>query len=776
MNQIQTASAPFRGVKSRLSRLAYRLLWRLLLLGLPRVTILAAGLAVITFALDWALHLPRPVRVVLLLVSAALLGIAVARHVLRPLFRKPSLDELALLVEAHDPGLKDQLISAIQLERDLDEGRAVESPELIRALVSDTAARLDRYSFGRAVSLRPVLRPALLGALAVAAVVSLGASFPLETGLWVQRQLLLRDVPWPRATTLVIHIPEIGRYDPVQEGDRIILHVPERTPLQVRVTAEGVLPDEVELVTAPLDDPDLEHAISMGRPRGQDAFQHIFLPLTRSMTLFARGGDDDDEIPIYEIRVARAPRVTRFWADYDYPAYTGLADRSLPDANISAPEGTLITMHFEANMPLSSFMLGFQQGGEQPLSPDAEGHFGYEFTVTGSDFYTYDLKGGNGVLSAQVPRYVITAEADQAPRVLVELPESTDLMVTPDALIPLRGAATDDYGVTAVGLRWEPREAQPTVSGGIAFEGQDLLGALGDRRVPFFHALDMQALQVSPPDGTTTRQPTEGDALGFRFLVADNRETRVEPEPHRVFGDYEYRILVLSAQDLERDLGQRQVRLKDQVRRLRDQVIARIDETHGIVDLLQGYEEGAIPPQAMTGLSLLEGGLNGVTIQLQNGSSQFNRVFEAYLWNRIDPGNLTERLMSTLVRMYRDPALEDRDRILGDALEEVRPLIEETRSMGRLAAIMDVFLRAADQHAPEARRSVERARLLTDPVEQTQQLQSALRFEELLREDLDQLVEKLEAWEDYLDLVQSLRDLLEAQQGIEQRIEKIADK
>ena len=46
----------------------------------------------------------------------------------------------------------------------------------------------------------------------------------------------------------------------------------------------------------------------------------------------------------------------------------------------------------------------------------------------------------------------------------------------------------------------------------------------------------------------------------------------------------------------------------------------------------------------------------------------------------------------------------------------------------------------------------------------------------VLREDVQKLIDRLEAWEDYLDIIQGLRDIQEIQSGVAKKIEKLTNK
>ena len=763
----------FDTITSRLHRLSGKLFLRIVLIGVPALIIAAGGLALITFGLDFWLKTPQGVRGVFLALSLAVLCLLSYKRLLLPLRRKPGVDELALLVEANDPSIKSELISAVQLERDLREGCAVESPELIEATVTSAASRFEDYSFSKSISLKPALRPIMAAAAMLLVVGGLAAAFPQEAGIWVQRQLLLQSTSWPRETTLEIEIPDIDPSEFVQDGDTIVLHVPERTPLQIQVRAIGKLPEEVELVTSLLETPDREQGVSMGRAQGKDYFQHIFPPLQRSIRFYARGGDDEDRVPVYEVRVATAPRIVKFWADYEYPEYTAAESRSKPDVNISAPEGTRINMHFELNLNLASFSLEFESSGEHTLSPDSEGRYHHSFVVTGNDFYWFRLRGANGVSSPETAHYVVTAEIDQEPRILVERPSSLDISVTPEATLPLKGVASDDYGITAIAYRYGS-EREKLDSGGVTLEAKDLMGRLGSRQLPFFKAANISAFTLKDQEGKS-HAPREGDRFFLSFLVEDNRHTDTQPEPHRVFGDYGFSIQVLSPSEVKKELAQQQYNIKSRVRRLATTMDEQVSRTRSLIASIESGGDGANPEKTRPLFFHSEQEQQQVSYQLEAAQRQFGRVFDGYLWNRLDPGQFTDKLIAVLSRIYRQETGTPEE-ILGQAIKEVDPLITDSQAMGKLTRILQLLLHASIESSPQASRFLSSARLTPTPGEQIRLLGLALGWQVSLQKELAEIQKKLQAWEEYLDLVQDLQELNENWEGVTRKLKKLSEK
>jgi uncharacterized membrane protein YbhN (UPF0104 family) len=84
--------------------------------GIAAVLIVAAVLFWINLALDRFFEFSQPMRLVLLIVEASILGIALFRWVFRRCFAPIGRGQLASVFEKFVPSLKDSLITAIELE------------------------------------------------------------------------------------------------------------------------------------------------------------------------------------------------------------------------------------------------------------------------------------------------------------------------------------------------------------------------------------------------------------------------------------------------------------------------------------------------------------------------------------------------------------------------------------------------------------------------------------------------------------------------------------
>jgi hypothetical protein len=726
-------------------------------LGVSALIVAAVLLAFATAALDYWLRLPTAVRVVHALLCAGLLGRLLWKRLATPLLETFGVEDAAIAVEKSVPALNDRLISLLQLRASVEKGEGVASEELVRDAEDRALADLENVDFSKAIDAGAAGKPLLFALVSVVVAGAAAIAAPEETSIFVRRCLLFQDAKWPRATTLELTVVDGERFARFVEDGREVFHVPERTPLQIRVDVRGVVPSTVELVAAPVDGGEKPRVFAMGRPGGKDYFQHIFPPLSHSLVLHAVGGDDDDADPKVEIRVSRAPRITRSTTLVTPPAYTGAPPRTATEANLAAPEGSGLAFRFETNIPLESFELVFDKAGVVKLAPDPEGAYVHETTLDQSDFYTYRLKGGNGVLSTEAPRYVLTAEPDQVPRVQMDMPAQTTMFASPRAVIPIRGVATDDYGVTSIETRWT--SDGETLLNAIPLAGGDLLKPVPGPQIPFYRDLSLSDFGDLKTGGRAR----------FKLLVSDNRKTTAQPEPHRQFGDYEYSIQVLEPADVERELIQRQTRLRDRVRELVVLAESRLSET---AELLRA-PEGDLGAAFAARLAAVETGQNRITVELNAAGRQFMRVFEGYLYNRLDQGNLTEKLLVVLSEIYRSTTESDPYKTYGEALNRVRAQASEGELMGRLTVILDLFVKTAAEKSPEAVRLLAKSGLSADANDRSESLRGAKAVQESLVEDLRALEDKLEAWEDYMDVIQGLRDLIELQQGVKGKAERL---
>jgi hypothetical protein len=201
----------------------------------------------------------------------------------------------------------------------------------------------------------------------------------------------------------------------------------------------------------------------------------------------------------------------------------------------------------------------------------------------------------------------------------------------------------------------------------------------------------------------------------------------------------------------------------------------RLAETEDVLAKATSGGDGAAP-DAVKALQNVETSQSRLSAEIAASARQFSRVFDGYLYNRLDPGPLTNRLLANLLAAWRSKPSEDGLVLYGRALEDARPLASDAQLMGRLVNILDLFIKSATTTSPEAARRLGQAALAASPEARIAEARAGLVAQKSLVEDLRVLEDRLLAWEDYLDVVQGLQDLIELQKGIRSKAEKLSTK
>ena len=157
---------------------------------------------VVLGAVDYVLRLPGWLRLIVGLSVVAFGGWWWVRGVARAAAFRPTLDELALRVEALYPRLSGVLGSALAFG--LEPGRYAApagTAAMTRRSVARAEAELSNVEVGRVIDYRPTRKLALWAGLALAALAVLAVALPMHASIAAKRWAMpLGDAAWPRWT------------------------------------------------------------------------------------------------------------------------------------------------------------------------------------------------------------------------------------------------------------------------------------------------------------------------------------------------------------------------------------------------------------------------------------------------------------------------------------------------------------------------------------------------------------------------------------------------
>lgn len=423
-------------LRRALDSVAGRHLLLQLLAGLAALATAAVLLLAAQLALDRLMDFSRSVRLVILLIDAAVLGVILHRRVIRPWLRRWRAHDAAFAIQRRWPELGSSVISALQLA-DAPGG----APLLVDAHVRETAGIVPSLKLSLVVPARPAVRRLLTASLLCGVFAALAIwQWPLASVLL--RRAALADIPLPTATIVV---PETRD-----------LRAPVGADVTLSAFAQGVLPRQGRL----------ELALSGGtrrtvlvRPDAEDParFSFVFENLGQSFTYRFYLGDGRS--PAFDVTALPAPLLEAAEFIQEFPAYTGRAPIRQPAGPLTLFPGSTVRVTASSDRALSS--AGIRFAGENPPGPvalnvDSSSNRSARgvFTVPadGLSGISIPLVSADGIAAAEATTYPVTLETDRAPTVRLDQPVAKSESVVPTARIAFRAVARDDFSLTRAEL------------------------------------------------------------------------------------------------------------------------------------------------------------------------------------------------------------------------------------------------------------------------------------------------------------------------------------
>jgi hypothetical protein len=180
---------------------------------------------------------------------------------------------------------------------------------------------------------------------------------------------------------------------------------------------------------------------------------------------------------------------------YRYPAYTGLAQRTVPGTNgeVSAPAGTEVVLKTRSDRPVERAEV-VVNGQALPLTVTGNRDLEGAFIAKQTGHYHFVFYGARDKQLARGPDIALNVEADKAPQVTLMTP-AVELEVDPGEKVTLKYEATDDYGLSGLSLVFRTPGTQK--------ETRVPLPKEDGRRNRATYTWDLGTLEVDPGDRIT---------------------------------------------------------------------------------------------------------------------------------------------------------------------------------------------------------------------------------------------------------------------------------
>jgi hypothetical protein len=172
---------------------------------------------------------------------------------------------------------------------------------------------------------------------------------------------------------------------------------------------------------------------------------------------------EKDKTRDFKISVFDYPALTRANASLQYPEYTGLTNKTIPDTfRVTAVEGTHLTYTLELNKPVArARLIAKSSGASLPLAVQTGALATLDqFSLTNSARYLLELVDAEGRTNKSPAEFSIQVLANRRPEVKIAFPHG-DPRVSPLEELQLQADATDDFGVLKYGIGFGLAGQQP---------------------------------------------------------------------------------------------------------------------------------------------------------------------------------------------------------------------------------------------------------------------------------------------------------------------------
>lgn len=700
-------------------------------------------------------EMPRSARTLLLIGVGCVLVVLVSRLLVGRLKRSLPDESLALLLERQHPDLGGRLITAVQLGDPHRSGDA-HAPALLQHVHQEVADCVEQVDASRVFRWEPLQRKAYAVVPLLVAALALLIFSPQVLGRAAGRLLLLTDTPWPRSADLEmvgLEIPKVtaeqddtGPVQQVRFHDGVArLAKGANATLRIRAAADDAIVPDVCTLYYKTEDGTRGQANMRRVGRVVDGYQSFVLDgpplsgLAGDLTFSIRGLDA--RLDDFKIKTVPPPSISRLKVITYYPRYLRTdPDSKLPDMTtdyqpgLRLREGSRVQLVGTASKPLSKNLDVLVTSGDVvvPVSD-------YELEPDGKTFRFSidDIRQPTSVvivpedreqISAQAPfRYFLGVVTDTAPEIEMRL-QGIDMAVTAAARIPIEGTITDDYGVTAAEVSVVPVVEQvprPT-SQSIQI----------DRQGEFRTALDLRELTAA--GRLSELQP--GQAINVFGEAADGYDLGGE----HLSRSEVYRLEIVTADELLALLERRELALRarleqtiDETRSLRDALdLLRREGWPADVDSVALQDETDDRKRQILRLRIQQSGLQAAKTseELSGLATSVDDLLAEMVNNRVDSVDRRQRLGEGVADPLR--------KVVSGSLNTLNQQIE-----------------GMEQRIEEAAAAREQTALAVQSADQV-----LLELTAVLEKMLD-----LESYNEILDLV---RSLMEAQDGLIDDTEK----
>jgi hypothetical protein len=520
---------------------------------------------------------------------------------------------VATLQERRFPLLSEHVQTAVDISASPERSKPFH-PDFVYQTQQSAAHSIANVHASELFNRSPLVR-ALGVAAALVLSVALSALFSHDAfAFWLERMALSNE-PWPRRVRL-----EVVGFAPDAAGQRVHkLAQDDDFELLVHALSEDFeVPDEVEIRFRLADgrrgrdtmirvgdsraDPSVAGVSDPShKQKNFQLFRYAFKRVAANMVFDVVGGDD--RVRDLKLQVVERPDLFAIELECIYPDYLVRAPRRLPvTGGMRIPEGTRLILHAAATKPLTAARIhraNDEKDTHLKFSDVPQDALRWEYgTLINDDVLQVSVTDYDGVSTREPYRLSLAVVRDEIPQVAVRL-TGIATAVTPDAMLPLVGTITDDYGLDRA---WFEYQVDGTPAGTRSLSAQPEGEPLLSKIEPF----DLRTVDETSGKRVLELKPGQRFSLTLkasdRFDLppppATKMDDRTDAEPSdethaqspRTGSSQQFMLDVVTPSDLLALLERRELALRQRFEAIYEKMIDTRDVL-GRVDFAEGKAE-----------------------------------------------------------------------------------------------------------------------------------------------------------------------------------------
>ncbi len=410
----------------------------IMLRGIFSAVAMLIATMVVVAAVDFHFFLSDWMRWALSSVAYGAVLVIAWRQCIYQLVHAPNERQIARLVEHAEPKLREDLLSAVELNESA--GKVFDSEQFRELLRTDVSARMQGLEVKSLLPVALIKRSLAIVAVIFVAVLALMTISDFRLGALLLRALMPGANLDRVSTTQVVIVEPAPPNRMVAQGDavRLVIKLEGQTAQKAMIETDSATDGRRVVELTPQGNGQFATMIQVGR-------DNVIYRIQAGDALTQR----------YQLTAVARPFEEAFEKTYHYPAYSKIPTKTVTESSgdLAALEGAEVELKIKVSQPVKEGELRMVQGANElriPLKKLPDGRLTARFPMKKSgNYHAYLIAEQTGFENKYSPECDLRVIPDLIPEVRINEPE-TDIVSPADEVIHVDGLAKDDVGLAKI--------------------------------------------------------------------------------------------------------------------------------------------------------------------------------------------------------------------------------------------------------------------------------------------------------------------------------------